>query len=77
MNRAAGILDMLSLAAMMVATVFALVRCRHRLRHDVRTILFILFGFMLFHYLSNSLEWMFTITTLDPIEDFLEILDYQ
>ncbi len=76
MNRAVGIFDVLSLAAMVFATVFAVVRCRHRLRHDVRVILFILFGFMLFHNLSNSLEWVLDIKTLDLTEDYLEILEF-
>ena len=75
MNRFVGAIDVVTAIACIAAVVILAKYWRRRLQKDVKVALSMLLGAMAFHYGSNALEWCGITDALDPIEDYVEILE--
>jgi len=75
MNRFVGAIDVVTAAACITTVVILTKYWRRRLQKDVKVALSMLLAVMAFHYGSNALEWCGITDTLDPIEDYVEILE--
>ena len=75
MNRFVGAIDVATAAACIAAIVILAKYWRRRLQKDVKVGLGMLLVVMAFHYGSNVLEWCGVTKALDPIEDYVEILE--
>jgi len=75
MNRFVSAIDVVTAAACLAAVVILARYWRRRLQKDVKVALGMLLVVMAFHYGSNALEWCGITDALDPIEDYVEILE--
>jgi len=75
MNRFVGAIDVVTAAACLAAVVILAKYWRRRFQKDVKVALGMLLVVMVFHYGSNVLEWCGITKALDPIEDYVEILE--
>ncbi|MDP6543017.1 MAG: response regulator [Phycisphaerae bacterium] len=75
MTRFVGAIDVVTATACLAAVVILAKYWRHRLQKDVKVALSMLLVVMTFHYGSNALEWCGITDALDPIEDYVEILE--
>ena len=67
-------IDFISFLAVIVALIFLLRGWNRALPHDIKLLIVGLLGWTLFHHFSNILEWGGISRSLDPFEDFLELL---
>jgi PAS domain S-box-containing protein len=67
-------ISFISFLAVIVALIVLLRGWNRALPHDIKVLLVGLLGLTLFHHFSNILEWVEISKTLDPFEDFLELL---
>jgi PAS domain S-box-containing protein len=70
-----GVVDFIALLAILMALVILWSGWKRALESDAKLLLSGLFILVLFHYLSNTLEWGGISKTLDPFEDYVEILE--
>ena len=75
MSRLVGIIDLVTLGAALAAAAGVVVGWRRRLDRDVMVLFAGLLALTTFRYVSNVLEWLSITAALDPIEDFVEILE--
>ncbi|MBL7220064.1 MAG: response regulator [Phycisphaerae bacterium] len=75
MNRFVGAIDVVTAFACITTVVILARYWRRRLQKDVKVALGMLLVVMVFHYGSNVLEWCGITDALDPIEDYVEILE--
>ena len=75
MNRFVGAIDVVTAAACLAAVVILAKYWHRRLQKDVKVAMGMLLVVMTFHYGSNTLEWCGITDALDPIEDYIEILE--
>jgi len=75
MNRFVGAIDVVTAAVCLAAIVILAKYWRRRLQKDVKVALGMLLAVMAFHYGSNALQWCGITDALDPIEDYVEILE--
>ena len=70
-----GVIDVITfLATILILMVYIRSR-KNAFWHDIRTLILGLIILLLFHSLSNFLEWAEITAALDPFEDFVQILE--
>ncbi len=70
-----GIFDGIAFILYLVTLFLLYWKGKGKFTNQTKFILFLMIFFALFHTLSNTIEWLWDNSFLDPMEDFIEILE--
>ena len=70
-----GFIDALSFLFVVLAFLMLLFSRSANLSKQLKITVLVFFAILIFHYISNALEWLNISSALDPYEDFIELFE--